>query len=745
MVITRRRGTLRRLAAALAVLVTALVVGLTTVPGIARADDLTAPVHTKSVSDTPDENGQYTLTLDVVGKSQSSSENRPVDVIFVLDTSNSMNRQMGNEDSANRWHPSRLSYATDAIETMASGLLAPGSDARVSLVTFDGSADSYRDGYWDHQWVGGWGGRWEDVWVEGGWRGDPYDDADTVQGWTNSSWLMSQRLNGVSVDNYGGGTNWEAGLYEAQQLLGEGSVRPGADTYVVFVSDGNAGFYYNDEGYTQGQGTVASGTINQEAYDQAVALANQLDAEIISVGVGPQNNVNYLQNFATAVGGPYYSGASEQDLNNAVSSILQTITNSQTYRGVSIVDTLSENVALPDGAVSGGVVTGAQIVVTDASGSDVTASIPEASNWRLVQEESGSLRLDFGEAYELVDGYTYSVSFPVVPTQTAYDTTYVQGDQDSTTAEFDSVALPTNSAAQVEYSIVTDVNGSETVVEQTPADYNVPTIKVPMSQLTISKVWDGEGETPDSVAVQIQQDGVDLGAPVSLQKGDDGSWPSVTVYVPAGPTGHTYTISEVNPGEGWVNDGYQVNGKDGREVKLTGLTAQSAAFTVTNVPESFSLWVTKTDSADPSMVLNGATFDLYKADDNGAFVQDDDHKVSEGTVGGEGKRAQFDGLTLGTYYLLETSVPAGYQLRTEPYKIVVSTNGIQFAKTVDGTLSDASAVDGQDRTYQVSFENTKVAGGEIPDTGGIGDVPLYTAGVMAVAGSVLAARRVRSH
>ena len=94
MVITRRRGTLRRLAAALAVLVTALVVGLTTVPSIARADDLTAPVHTKSVSDTPDENGQYTLTLDVVGKSQSSSENRPVDVIFVLDTSNSMNRQM---------------------------------------------------------------------------------------------------------------------------------------------------------------------------------------------------------------------------------------------------------------------------------------------------------------------------------------------------------------------------------------------------------------------------------------------------------------------------------------------------------------------------------------------------------------------------------------------------------------------------------------------------------------------------
>ena len=89
-------------------------------------------------------------------------------------------------------------------------------------------------------------------------------------------------------------------------------------------------------------------------------------------------------------------------------------------------------------------------------------------------------------------------------------------------------------------------------------------------------------------------------------------------------------------------------------------------------------------------------------------------------------------------------MPAGYQLAEEPYKIVVSTNGIQFAKTVDGELSSASAVDGQDRTYQVSFENTKVAGGEIPDTGGIGDVPLYAAGVMAVAGSVLAARRVRS-
>lgn len=737
MSIKRRRGALRKVAAVLAVLAVALVAGFGVAPRAAWADDLTAPVHNKSVSDTPDENGQYTLTLDVVGQSQTSSESRPVDVIFVLDTSNSMNRRIDSEsEETNYWNPSRLSYATDAIKTMTNGLLGSSSNARVSLITFDGSEDSYEKGHWE-----GWPGHQH--WVEAGWSGDSYDDADTVQGWTNSSWSMSWQLDRVSTNNYGGGTNWEAGLYEAQQLLGEGDVRPDADTYVVFVSDGNAGYYYNDDGYTQGDGNVASGTINQDAYDQAVALAQNLDAKILSVGVGPQNNVNYLKNFADAVNGPYYSGASEQDLNSAVSSILQTIKNSQTYCSVSIVDTLSDYVTLPSDAISNNVVTGAKITVTDANGTDVTASIPEANSWKLVREDDGSLRLDFGDGYELGNGYTYSVSFPVVPTQRAYDYTYGMGDQDGSTADFDSVQLPTNKSAQVEYSIIKDENGNKTTIEQDPVDYNIPTIAVPMSQITITKVWNGEGATPDSVAVQLQRDGADLGDPISLQKASDGTWLSVTVYVPAGPSGHTYSISEVDPGEGWTLDGITLDtGEKTNAVKLTGLTAQSATFTVTNVPESFALWVYKTDA--DSTVLHNAKFDLYKAGENDAYVKSDANRIGSGEIGTSDDHAVFDGLQPGTYYLVETYVPAGYQLREAPYKIVVSSDGIQFASSVDGETSPATKVDGQDRTYKVSFENEKAVT-EIPSTGGIGDVPLYAAGVVAVAGSVMAARKIKSN
>ena len=49
-------------------LATALVVGLGVMPGTARAEDLTAPAHEKSISG-PDENGQYTISLNVKGQS----------------------------------------------------------------------------------------------------------------------------------------------------------------------------------------------------------------------------------------------------------------------------------------------------------------------------------------------------------------------------------------------------------------------------------------------------------------------------------------------------------------------------------------------------------------------------------------------------------------------------------------------------------------------------------------------------
>lgn len=751
MVITRRRGTLRRLAAALAVLVTALVVGLTTVPGIARAEGAIVPGYTKTL--TPNSDGTYTVSLDVTGSVVTSEEDaNPIDVVIVFDTSGSMGKGPG----------SLMQTSKDAADTLAQQLLSnneQGSDRiQIALVDFNTHASVHNFARWGQQY------------------------------WTSDYRTISGAIDDLSS---GGGTNWEAGLAEANGLS---TGRANAEKYIIFLSDGNPTFRdssmvttpghyetqeiteqqwveghwwgpiwipghfedvvvgteevwvddrYDEDGYSNYYGAYGTGDADEYGanYQAAVNEANARgDAKLYVVELADE--ATKMETFANDTGGEYLDGSSTDGLRDAFDQIAQDITRSYSFGQVKITDALSQ---WAEFAVPGG---DAAETPTFTYQKGVDGNLSEwAEAPAATVGSDGLITWDLSSVGTLEANTTYRLSFVIRPNQLAYDqavTGMPEGEVDSETGEGGFFSND-NEKANLTYSVVTRVNdGAPEYGQPQTVPYQKPVMNVPISTVTIQKSWpSGATGLPQSVEVALYRDD-DQEAFATVELTADNNW-TAEVTVSAGPTGHTYTISEVNPGEGWVNDGYQVNGKDGREVKLTGLTAQSAAFTVTNVPESFSLWVTKTDSADPSMVLNGATFDLYKADDNGAFVQDDDHKVSEGTVGGEGKRAQFDGLTLGTYYLLETSVPAGYQLRTEPYKIVVSTDGIQFAKTADGVLSDASAVDGQDRTYQVSFENTKVAGGEIPDTGGIGDVPLYAAGVMAVAGSVLAARRVRSH
>ncbi|MDD5807361.1 MAG: hypothetical protein PUD02_08515, partial [Eggerthellales bacterium] len=79
-------------------LVTALMLSLFLVPGLAMAVDAgdsegasNPPATSKTVVDNGD--GTYTMSLSVTGQSQSSAEASPVDVIVVLDTSGSMDRE----------------------------------------------------------------------------------------------------------------------------------------------------------------------------------------------------------------------------------------------------------------------------------------------------------------------------------------------------------------------------------------------------------------------------------------------------------------------------------------------------------------------------------------------------------------------------------------------------------------------------------------------------------------------------
>ena len=84
--------------------------------------------------------------------------------------------------------------------------------------------------------------------------------------------------------------------------------------------------------------------------------------------------------------------------------------------------------------------------------------------------------------------------------------------------------------------------------------------------------------------------------------------------------------------------------------------------------------------------------------------------------------AAFNGLKDGTYYLVETAAPAGYNLLANEVKV-----------TING--ADATEVDLSSLTATAKVENS--TGTTIPETGGIGTTIFYVAGGLLVLGAVI--------
>ena len=185
---------------------------------------------------------------------------------------------------------------------------------------------------------------------------------------------------------------------------------------------------------------------------------------------------------------------------------------------------------------------------------------------------------------KLEDGVTYTVSFNVKPTQAAFDEAVKNHKDDANASGDNNFYTNDNSSATVDYkTVVTSSQGGTTTSDpQTAAYPQKPTITLPVSKITVTKTWsDGNANHEnDSVQVQLKQDGKDY-ANGSATLNAAGNW-THEFTVPAGPEGHTYSVSEVKV------EGYDSK-VDKTDLKLQGLTAQSGAFTVTNTPSYVTL------------------------------------------------------------------------------------------------------------------------------------------------------------
>lgn len=176
---------------------------------------------------------------------------------------------------------------------------------------------------------------------------------------------------------------------------------------------------------------------------------------------------------------------------------------------------------------------------------------------------------------------------------------------------------------------------------------------------------------------------------------------------------------------------------------------------------TYGLDVTKVDSKESSTKLKDAEFKLKNSDNKWATITDgkvtgwtateNDGSVLKSDVEGNFK---VTGLDDGTYTLVETKAPAGYNLPANGFSVTLTAttaNGQTWNGTANTALTGlAVKVDQTDGTGNVdtglgaiTIKNTQ--GSSLPSTGGMGTVLLYVAGiavfVLAGATLVMALRR----
>ena len=408
------------------------------VPSVALADSGSgivdrAPEHHKTIKDNGD--GTYDLTLSVTGDSEQSSSAKPVDVVFVVDVSSSMN-----DKAVSGWRgKSRMKAAHDAVEALANELLT-GENAslpadqqiQMSVVTFGTHASVARD-----------------------FSANAADVAAAVP--------TSAR------DNEG--TNWEDGLRLANART---SGREGAEKHVVFLSDGNPTYRVSaedydpkDEGFLgiigakdskNSDGTYGLGGSDPlgRNYSAAKSEAKRRgDANLFVVSVAKE--ADKMQSFATDTAGTFLDGTTAENLSSAFAQIAQTIKKSVAYKDVKVVDALSQWV---EGTAADGTVEN----VRYAKDGQAWATAPQATI------TGGAVAWDLSSAGELEKGVTYSMTFTVRPNAAARADVAAKGSEQT---------YPTNdgSATYVEYKTISKQTGQDDVISAAKtAPYEEPQI-----------------------------------------------------------------------------------------------------------------------------------------------------------------------------------------------------------------------------------------------------------------------------
>ena len=435
-------------------LIVSFVMIMTLIPrlpaGMAFAAVGQTPAHNKTLKNNND--GTYTISLDVKGDSEKQPNN--VNVIVIVDRSNSMDESSGtgayvpsNQNGTNMFGLVDGEYVQLSLVDHGWG-----SNPRYTYTyTIDGVTTEYTGQRYQHD---NNATRLEAT-KEAvnslasallGYNGVDGNDDDTVEmalvqfGTQASTRVASttdadtyiNSVNGISIPgNINGGTNWEAALQQAN-TINFGDSDP---TYVIFFSDGAPTFHSTNGGYgnynsdagcygTGGEDPNNGSTNMNRCYTQATDDAKTL-AEKVGVdrfftifAYGATYGAPYMSNLTSAAGAPAgnnYSASSSAELKDAFAAILEAIEMSG-IGNTSINDGTTNKVTTTSGEI-------AKLLEVDTSSYKYYRSGGSYGNMTPWAEapaatfENGAVKWDLSEEGVLENDVTYTVTFDCYPSQ----------------------------------------------------------------------------------------------------------------------------------------------------------------------------------------------------------------------------------------------------------------------------------------------------------------------------------------
>lgn len=397
--------------------------------------------RTKTVISNDD--GTYDLNLSVSGAIGSTSGEVPIDILLIVDKSNSMSSAM-------------IKSVQNAIDTLTDVIGSNACiDERYSIVQFNS-----------------------------------YSNTKTILDWTNDERAVDSAVDSSTSK----GTNYEAAIDVGIEQLK--TARSDAYTYVIFLTDG-------EPSQMGTSSSMQNSTSCQNAAEEAIKGMGC--TSFYAIGIGDYNSSNLEGlcgnvNYDTTNGTSKSYGVDDIDKLSSVFAEIAAEATTMLCNNVVITDILSENVQVVMDT-AGTAPEELVVTVTDANGNTV-ADIDGGQNSATVTlaetEQNptggpivasyvdGQVKLVFPESYKLEENWTYTVTIKIRPSEEAYEAYRESGYTDTGDAGTGTYAeekgFYSNKSATVTYKY-NDVEES--------AEYAMPVIQINPGTLVIKKQFSG--------------------------------------------------------------------------------------------------------------------------------------------------------------------------------------------------------------------------------------------------------------